>query len=220
MSIKVEVWGDYALFTRPELKVERMSYDVMTPSAARGLLESIYWHPGLRYQILNIYVLNPIAFSSIRRNEVKSRISAQKVREAMSGKQTELYLCTSDDIQQRAATVLRGVHYVIEARFDMTPAASPSDNPGKFRDILRRRLERGQCYHQPCFGVREFPAFFRAWPGGPIPTAYPEETRDLGLMFYDMDYRDPENILPMFFRAKLERGVLHVPEADSGEVLR
>ena len=218
MSVKVEVWGDYACFSRPELKTERMSYDVMTPSAARGLLEAIYWHPGLRWVIDRIYVMQPIRFTGIRRNEVKSKISADNVRSAMSGGKQEVYLCTSEDIQQRAATVLQDVRYVIEAHFVMTDQAAPSDNVGKFCDIMRRRLEKGQCYHQPCFGVREFPAQFRLWPGGEIPTT--GETRDMGLMLYDMDYSDLRNITPMFFRAALENGVLNVPAPESPEVLR
>ncbi len=218
MSVKVEVWGDYACFSRPELKTERMSYDVMTPSAARGLLEAIYWHPGLRWVIDRIYVMQPIRFTGIRRNEVKSKISADNVRSAMSGGYQEVYLCTSEDIQQRAATVLQDVRYVIEAHFVMTDQAAPSDNAGKFCDIMRRRLEKGQCYHQPCFGVREFPAQFRLWPGGEIPTT--GETRDMGLMLYDMDYSDLRNITPMFFRAALENGVLNVPAPESPEVLR
>ena len=218
MSVKVEVWGDYACFSRPELKTERMSYDVMTPSAARGLLEAIYWHPGLRWVIDRIYVMQPIRFTGIRRNEVKSKISADNVRSAMSGGKQEVYLCSSEDIQQRAATVLQDVRYVIEAHFVMTDQAAPSDNAGKFCDIMRRRLEKGQCYHQPCFGVREFPAQFRLWPGGEIPTT--GETRDMGLMLYDMDYSDLRNITPMFFRAALENGVLNVPAPESPEVLR
>ena len=218
MPIQVEVWGDYACFTRPEMKTERVSYDVMTPSAARGLLEAIYWHPGLRWVIDRIYVMQPIRFTGIRRNEVKSKISADNVRSAMSGGKQEVYLCTSEDIQQRAATVLQDVRYVIEAHFVMTGQAAPSDNAGKFCDIMRRRLEKGQCYHQPCFGVREFPAQFRLWPGGEIPTT--GETRDMGLMLYDMDYSDLRNITPMFFRAALENGVLNVPAPESPEVLR
>lgn len=220
MSVKVEVWGDYACFSRPELKVERMSYDVMTPSAARGLLEAIYWHPGLRWFVDKIYVLRPIQFTNIRRNEVKSIISASNVRSVMNGGTTPLFISTSDDIQQRAATVLRDVHYVIEAHFEMTEAAAPSDNEGKFSDIIRRRLEKGQNYHQPCFGTREFPAAYRKWEGGEIITAYPNENRELGIMLYDMDYSDKENISPMFFRARLEKGVLNVPAPESKEVLR
>ena len=220
MPIQVEVWGDYACFTRPELKVERMSYDVITPSAARGLLEAIVWHPGMRWVVDKIHVMNPVRFESIRRNEVKSKISASNVRSVMNGGSGALYLCTSDDIQQRAATVLRDVHYVIEAHFDMTEKAAPGDNPGKFSEMMRRRLEKGQCYHSPCFGCREFPASFRQWTGGAIPTAYPDSEKELGLMLYDMDFSDQENIIPMFFRAKLENGVLNIPAPDSPEVLR
>lgn len=218
MSVKVEVWGDYACFTRPELKTERLSYDVMTPSAARGLLEAIYWHPGMRWVIDRIYVMNPIRFTGIRRNEVNSKISADSARALMKGGTQEMYLVTSKEIQQRAATVLQEVRYVIEAHFVMTSRAAPTDNAGKFSDIMRRRLERGQCFHMPCFGVREFPAQFRLWPGGEVPTI--AENRTLGLMLYDMDYSEPENITPMFFRAALENGILNVPAPESGQVLR
>lgn len=219
MSVKVEVWGDYALFSRPELKVERYSYDVMTPSAARGLLEAIYWHPGLRWQIDRIYVLNPIEFTGIRRNELDVPISKDDAKKLMQGR-GKGYIASQEHIAQRAATVLRGVRYVVDAHFALTDAAEPGDNEGKFCDIMRRRLEKGQCFHQPCFGCREFPAHFRRWEGGEIVTAYPDEDRDLGLMLYDMDYSDQRNITPMFFRAALNRGVLTVPEPGSAEVLR
>lgn len=161
MPIQVEVWGDYACFARCELKTERVSYDVMTPSAARGLLESIYWHPGLRWVIDRIHVCAPIRFTNIRRNEVKDVISARRAKTVMEKGQGELYLAASESIQQRAAMVLRDVHYVIDAHFDMTDAAAPGDNPGKFQDIIKRRLEKGQCYSMPYFGTREFPAQFR-----------------------------------------------------------
>lgn len=212
MAIQVEVWGDYASWNRPELKVERLSYDVMTPSAARGILESIYWHPGLKWNIDRIHVLNPIRFTNIRRNEVQSKIQASNVRSVMMGGKKELYLCTSQDIAQRAATVLRDVRYVIEAHFEMTDKASPTDNPGKFQDIMKRRLERGQCYSQPYLGCREFPAAFRRWPGGGIEAIH--ETRDLGLMLFDMDYSDPQDIQPTFFRAKLEHGALDLRDCE------
>ena len=214
-GIQVEVWGDYALFTRPELKVERVSYDVMTPSAARGLIDSIYFHPGLKWKIDRIHVLNPIAFTNIRRNEVKDKILAGNVRTVMTGGDKPLALYTGESIQQRASMVLTNVHYVITAHFDLTDQKAPGDNEGKFIDIARRRLERGQCYHQPCFGCREFPAHFRAWQGGPVP-AIPE-TRSLGLMLYDMDYANPRDIRPMFFMAELTDGVL---EVAGKEVLR
>ena len=210
----VEVWGDYALFTRPEMKVERVSYDVMTPSAARGLLEAILWHPGMRWVIDRIFVLQPIRFTNIRRNEVSATLSAQKAKTAMLGGDTELYLNTKECIQQRAAMVLQDVHYVIEAHFEMTEKAASGDNPRKFCEMMRRRLEKGQCYHQPCFGTREFPAHFRAWQGGTPVTAYPEEDRELGFMLYDLDYSDPRNIRPQFFRATLRRGVLDVRDCE------
>lgn len=212
MSIKVEVWGDYACFSRPEMKVERVSYDVMTPSAARGLLESIFWHPGLRWVIDKIYVLSPIKMTNIKRNEVKAKILAGNVKSAMAGGRTELLLSTSDEIQQRSALVLQKVRYVISAHFEITQNAAQSDNPGKFQDIIKRRLRKGQCYHQPYFGCREFPAAFREWQGGEIPTI--DESRDLGFMLWDMDYSDRTDIRPRFFRAKLEKGVLHLEDCE------
>ncbi|MBR5094364.1 MAG: type I-C CRISPR-associated protein Cas5 [Oscillospiraceae bacterium] len=214
MGTMVEVWGKYALFTRPEMKVERVSYDVMTPSAARGLLEAVLWHPGLKWVIDRIYVLAPIAFTNIRRNEVSATLSAANALSAMNGRPAELYITTKDCIQQRAATVLQDVHYVIEAHFVMTDKAAPGDNPGKFCEMMRRRLEKGQCYHQPYLGTREFPACFRPWKGGTPVTAYPEEDRELGFMLYDMDYSDPEDIRSQFFRAKLCRGVLDLRDVE------
>lgn len=220
MPIQVEVWGDYACFTRPEMKTERVSYDVMTPSAARGLLESIYWHPGLRWVIECIHVCSPIRFTNIRRNEVKDVISAWAVKSVMEkGKGIdELYLATTESIQQRAAMVLKDVHYVIDAHFDMTDKAAPSDNPGKFQDIIKRRLERGQCYSMPYFGTREFAAHFaRCTELPPCPEELLGE-RDLGWMLWDMDYTDLQDIKPKFFRAKLVDGAMDVPPPESGEV--
>lgn len=212
LAVKVEVWGEYACFSRPEMKVERVSYDVMTPSAARGVLEAIYWHPGMRWVVDKIYVLSPIMMTNIRRNEVKSKILCNNVRTAMSGGRTELFLCTSNDIQQRSALVLQNVHYVIEAHFEMTNKASEGDNPGKFQDIIKRRLHKGQCYHQPYFGCREFPAKFREWNDKEIGTIC--ETRDLGYMLWDMDYSDKTNIKPQFFRAKIENGVINLENCE------
>lgn len=217
MSISVEVWGDYACFSRPELKTERVSYDVMTPSAARGLLDAIYWHPGMRWVVDRIHVCAPIRFTNIRRNEVKDIISARNAKAAMESG-VEIYLATSESIQQRAAMVLRDVRYVIDAHFEMTARATPTDNPGKFQDIMRRRVEKGQFYHQPCFGVREFPAQFK--PCEELPPC-PEELageKDLGWMLLDLDYSDRENITPRFFRAALRDGVLEVPPMYSQEV--
>lgn len=205
MSMRIEVWGDYACFSRPEMKTERVSYDVMTPSAARGLVEAIYWHPGLRYVIDKIYVLAPIRFTNIRRNEVKSKLlSSEALTATKTGKAPALY--TGEEIQQRAAMILQDVHYVIECHFNLTDKASPTDNPGKFQDILRRRLKKGQCFHTPYLGCREFPANFREWTEEDIP-ALPL-TRDLGWMLYDMDYSNEEDIQAQFFRAQLINGVL------------
>ena len=217
MPISVEVWGDYACFSRPEMKVERVSYDVMTPSAARGLLEAIYWHPGMKWVVDRIHVCAPIRFTNIRRNEVKDTASARKAQTVME-KGGELYLAAPESIQQRAAMVLRDVRYVIDAHFEMTARATPADNPGKFQDIMCRRLEKGQFYHQPCFGVREFPAHFK--PCTQLPSC-PEELKgekDLGWMLLDLNYSDPENITPHFFRAVLRDGVLDVPPMYSEEV--
>lgn len=206
-GIRVETWGDYALFSRPELKTERMSYEVITPSAARGLIESIYWHPGLKVVVDRIYVLNKIQFTNIRRNEVKSKASLSQVKSMMNGGKVPM-IVTSNDIMQRASMILRDVHYVIDAHFEITDKAAPGDNEGKFKDIFRRRIEKGMSYSQPYFGCREFPAHFRQWAGDTVPTS--GETKDLGLMLYDMDYKDPKNIKPMFFMAKLENGVMQV----------
>ena len=212
--IQLEVWGPYALFSRPEMHVERVSYDVPTPSAARGMVEAIYYHPGLQWHIRRIYVLNPIRFTNIRRNEVKGKILRDDVYNAIQGGKVP-FLATSQQIAQRAAIVLQDVHYVIEAEFTMTDRAAPGDNPGKFQDIVTRRMTKGQCYHTPYFGCREFPAAFRAWQGGAIPTI--STSCDLGFMLYDLDYSDPENITPTYFRAKLEHGVL---DTQNCEVLR
>ncbi len=211
----MEVWGDYACFCNPALKVERFSYEVMTPSAARGILEAVMWHPGMRWKVDRIYVLSPIEYTNIRRNEVESKLSASKAKSAMLGKQIDLYIDASSDIQQRAATVLKNVHYVIEAHFEMTENANESDNPGKFQEMMRRRLEKGQCYHQPYLGCREFPAKFRLWEFDSVPTI--DISKNLGLMLYDMDYSDKNNITPTFFNAVLKNGVLNVADC---EVLR
>ena len=209
--IQLEVWGPYALFSRPEMHVERVSYDVPTPSAARGMVEAIYYHPGLQWHIRRIYVLNPIRFTNIRRNEVKGKILRDDVYNAIQGGKVP-FLATSQQIAQRAAMVLQDVHYVIEAEFTMTDRAAPGDNPGKFQDIVTRRMTKGQCYHTPYFGCREFPAAFRAWQGGAIPTI--STSCDLGFMLYDLDYSDPENITPTYFRAKLEHGVLDTQNCE------
>lgn len=201
------------------MKVEKVSYDIITPSAARGICDAIFWHPGLKWRIDRIVVCKPIRFTNVRRNEVKSVISGRTVRTVMERGTGSLYLATPNEIQQRASLLLRDVEYVIEAHFEMTDKANKTDNPGKFQEMMTRRIAKGQCYHAPCMGCREFPAHFA--PCEEIPPC-PEELkgrRDLGYMLYDMDYSDPENIRPLFFRAVLQDGVLVVPPRDSGEVI-
>ena len=203
MSVKVKVWGDYALFSRPEMKVERCSYDVITPSAARGILEAIYWHPGLRWVIDKIYVNKPIRFTSVRRNEVKSKVSANNVLQVYNGADKLLYINTKEGIVQRASLILCNVEYVIEAHFEMTDKANSTDNPGKFQDIM------------PCFGCREFPANFALWEEEKCDSYYenvPE--KDLGFMLYDMDYTDPDHIEPMFFRAVMKHGIIDLRNCE------
>lgn len=213
-GVKVRVWGDLALFYRPEMKVERCSYDMMTPSAARGILEAIYWHPGMRWIVDRIYLRKPVRFTSIRRNEVKSKISANNVLSVMNGGDKPLFISSKEDIVQRAAVLLRDVDYVIEAHFEMTDNAGPCDNPGKFKDIVMRRLRRGECYHMPYFGCREFPANFELFEQENVDTAYVGEEKDLGYMLYDFDYSNPEDIQPMFFRAVLTNGILDVRDCE------
>lgn len=214
-GVRIRVWGDYALFSRPELKVERYSYDVITPSAARGIMDAIYYHPGMRWIIDKIYVVKPIRFTSVRRNEVKSKISASNVLQAYNGADKALYMSSKQEIVQRASVLLTDVEYVIEAHFEMTEKANNTDNPGKFKDITMRRLKKGECYHMPYFGCREFPAHFALCEEEEIKTVY--ETvleKDFGIMLYDMDYSDPENIHPMFFRAVMRHGVLDLRDCE------
>lgn len=215
VGVKVRVWGDYALFSRPELKVERCSYDIITPSAARGILEAIYWHPGMRWYIDKIYAINPIQFTSVRRNEVKSKILASNVLQAYNGADKPLYISTKEDIVQRASLLLCNVEYIIEAHFEMTEKANASDNPGKFKDIIMRRLRRGECFHMPYFGCREFPANFALCEEDEIHTAYDDvEEKDLGYMLFDMDYSDENNIQPMLFRAVMRHGIVDLRDCE------
>lgn len=218
-GIKLLVEGERACFTRPEMKVERVSYDVMTPSAARGILEAIHWKHAIRWIVSAIHVLKPIKFQSIRRNEVGDKIPVGAVRKAMnSGGIAELYLSVEDSRQQRASTILVDVAYVIEAHFQLTAKAGPEDNEGKHLDTFNRRAARGQCFHQPCLGNREFPANFRLLrPEDPVPAAC-DITRDLGFMLYDIDHAGDR--ASMFFRAALDNGVMRVPPPNSPEVRR
>lgn len=214
LGVRVKVWGDYALFSRPEMKVERCSYDIITPSAARGILEAIYWHPGMSWKIDSIHVIKPIQFTSIRRNEVKSKISANNVLSVYNGAKKELFISSKEEIVQRASLLLKDVEYVISAHFDLTDKANDSDNPGKFKDIIMRRLRRGECYHTPYFGCREFPANFCLCEEEVHGAYEVVDDKDLGFMLYDMDYSNPEDIQPMFFRAVMRRGVVDLKDCE------
>jgi CRISPR-associated protein Cas5d len=208
-GIKLSVRGSRACFTRPEMKAERVSYDVITPSAARGILEAIYWKPAIRWVVDTIHILKPIRFESIRRNEVGSKISEANVKSAMrSGKLDGLVLYVDDDRQQRASTILRDVDYVIEAHFDIVHAkAGTDDNEAKHLDMFRRRAEKGQCFHQPCLGTREFAADFELLDGKPPQSALTGE-RDLGWMLYDIDFAN--GMTPLFYRPIMQDGVIDV----------
>lgn len=208
-GVKLRVWGNHACFTRPEMKVERVSYDVITPSAARGILEAVHWKPAIRWIVDRIHVLKPVRFTSVRRNEVGSKISARNASSAMAAGSLEgLHLVVDEDRQQRAATVLRDVDYVIEAHFELTAKAG-SDTEGKHLDIFNRRAAAGQCFQQPCLGTREFAASF-AVVDGAVPPAAAElaGSRDLGWMLYDIDFENDR--LPAFYRPIMVDGVIDV----------
>lgn len=222
-KIKLYIWGDYACFTRPEMKVERVSYDVITPSAARGILAGIHWKPAIRWVIDRIYVLKPIRFESVRRNEVGSKISESKVSGAIKRKSTEgLYLLADDpkNREQRASTVLKDVAYVIEAHCVLTAKAGEEDNITKHIEMFKRRAKKGQCFYQPCMGVREFPAHFALIDDhDPMPQsllADADKTRDLGWILHDIDF--DHNNTPKFFRAQMNEGVIEVPPFFAEEV--
>ena len=215
-GVKLKVWGDYACFTRPEMKVERVSYDVITPSAARGILEAVHWKPAIRWKIDRLHVLNPIRFENIRRNEVGAKISARNAKSAMtSGDLTGLRMNVDEHRQQRATLALRDVAYVIEAHLEMTDKAG-GDTPAKHLDIFRRRAEKGQCFHRPALGVREFVADFD-WVDA-APASKIEGHRDLGWMLYDIDFANGKQ--PHFFRAEMVDGVIDVAAARDGGMVQ
>lgn len=229
-GIRLKVWGDYACFTRPEMKVERYSYEVMTPSAARGILEAIHWKPAIRWVIDAIHVLETPRFQSIRRNEVGSKIPAGKVKSAMKRGDLEgLQLLVDEDRQQRASTVLVKPAYVIAAHFELTAKAAPDDNEGKHLDIFNRRARRGQCFHQPCLGTREFAASFELveegaqTPEPPVDLRTKDlgfgEPRRLGFMLWDIDH-EAKGKPSMVFDAMLRDGVMKVPQPGSPEIRR
>lgn len=203
----LEVSAPYACFTRPEMKVERVSYDVITPSAARGIFTAIFWKPAIRWRITKIEVLNPVKWTNIRRNEVSAVASPRS-----SG------IMIEDVRQQRAGLLLRDVRYRLHAEFDCVP---PETDEAKYAAMFDRRASKGQHFMQPYLGCREFSCetvrLVKDLSGEPAPI---DETRDLGFMLYDMDYSDPKDIKPMFFRAKMEHGVITVPHPESEEVYK
>jgi CRISPR-associated protein Cas5d len=228
-GIRLHVTGEYACFTRPEMKAERVSYDVITPSAARGLLEAIYWKPQIRWVIERLHVLKPIQFTSVRRNEVGAKIPMAATRAAMKTGQGKLGLNIEEERQQRASLILRDVSYVIEAHFDVLdrrfekngPEISAKDCEGKHLDMFNRRARKGQCFQQPYFGTREFPARFtlletdESLPVSTLPSV--DKDRDFGYMLHDIEFdQDPEtkavnSTTPRFFRATIQDGVITVP---------
>lgn len=210
----LEISGDLACFTRPELKVERVSYPVITPSAARNILMAILWKPAIRWKVLKIEILKPIQWTNIRRNEVGTK---------MSERSGSLYI--EDNRQQRASMLLKDVAYRIHADFDMTSEAGESDNYVKFAEMFKRRAKKGQYFHQPYLGCREFPCDFRLLEKAEDGLPREDITQDFGFMLYDMDFsksdpRDSNNAEPMFYQCKAVNGVITVPPADSEEVKR
>ncbi|WP_284948272.1 type I-C CRISPR-associated protein Cas5c [Acidisoma cladoniae] len=218
--IRVKIWGPRALFSRPEMKVERVSYDVITPSAARGVLEAIHWKPQMVWRIERLRVLNPIRFESLRRNEVGSKVPMSKVASAMRAGTTEgVALNVDEDRQQRAATLLKDVAYIIEARVELTARgrADPSETVQKHLDMAKRRAAKGQCFHHPYLGTREFACDFELLEGEPPPAHDSlKGTRDLGWMALDLDYAAGNEA--RFFRATMVDGVIEVPALSDESV--
>lgn len=204
-TYKVRVHGPYACFTRPELKTERVSYDVMTPSAARGVLDAILWKPALRWVIERIHVLAPIRFTAVRRNEVNSKLS-------LRGNVSQYF--AEEDRAQRNTILLTDVDYVIEAHFLMTDRAGPDDNLQKFEEMFTRRLKKGQSFHAPYLGCREFAARFEPAPERWEVPAELATKRDLGMMLLDLDFAPDGSggATPRFFPAVLDHGTIVVPE--------
>lgn len=212
-GISLKIWGDYACFTRPEMKVERVSYDVITPSAARGILEAIYWKPTIVWAIDRIHVLNPIRFGNIRRNELAGKLASGTVKKAMNDGRSPVEVFIEDKRQQRAAMVLRDVAYVIEAHFAFT--GNEDNNSAKHKEIFDRRAAKGQCFHHPYLGCREFPARFEAVPGE-IPKSTITGVKDLGWMLHDIDFE--KEMEAKFFRAVMRNGIIEVPSRNGREV--
>lgn len=214
-GIRLKVWGDYACFSRPEMKVERVSYDVITPSAARGILEAIYWKPAIRWVVDKIVVINPIKFENIRRNELLGKISISSVKRAYKGG-TKIDLSQStNDIVQRSSLVLKDVCYLIDAHFDVTENAGETDTVEKHYNIALRRCKKGQCFHRPYFGCREFPVNFVLSTEVNVESFYKNSERDLGFMLWDIDFGNQKN--PMFYRPIMKDGTIEIPDLLGGD---
>lgn len=214
----LEVAADFACFTRPEMKVERVSYDVITPSAARAVFEAIFWKPAIRWQVRRIEVLAPIRWINLRRNEVASKVSVRNVEQAMAESSGELGLYVEDDRQQRAGLFLRDVAYRLHADLEVRQDRADPEPPQKFFAMFERRAEAGQCVNQPYLGCREFSVERFRLVANPAAEPPPiAEDRDLGWMLHDMDFTDPSDPQPVFFRARMQDGVI---ECDWREVSR
>ena len=214
----LELSGPYACFTRPEMKVERVSYDVMTPSAARACFEAILWKPAIRWHVRTIEVLNPIRWINLRRNEVAAVISTRNVETAMKGGKSDLGLFIEDERQQRAGLFLRDVAYRVHADLEFLADRDPQADPTKYYEMFERRAGKGQCVNQPYMGCREFAAAFRLVTEPAIERTPIDATSDLGFMLHDLDFSKPADPQPRFFRARLDKGAVHVPAWESNEV--
>lgn len=206
----LEISGDFACFTRPEMKVERVSYDVITPSAARAVFEAILWKPAIRWHVRRIEVLAPIRWINLRRNEVASVISTRNVQQAMDDGEGDLAIYVEDDRQQRAGLFLRDVAYRVHAELEVRSGRGDPEPPQKFFAMFERRAAAGQCVNQPYLGCREFAARFRFVTDPAIERSPITETRDFGWMLHDLDFRNPADPQPVFFRAAMRAGVIDV----------
>ena len=227
----IEVWGDFALFTRPEMKVERVSYPAITPSACRAIYEAILWKPAIEWQIKRVEILSPIKWLSVRRNEVGTKLSTRNAQSMMNGKGKNDYVIIIDDNrQQRASLLLKDVRYRIYADFIMTDKAGKADNRVKFVQMFERRAKKGQCFYQPYLGCREFSAHFEyieldknnqpLFEGSENNTMPIAENQDMGYMLYDLDFSTIDDPQPMFFHAQMKDGVISIPDKNSHEVKR
>ena len=217
-SYCLEVRGEFACFTRPEMKVERVSYDLITPSAARAVFEAILWKPAIRWRVRRIEVLAPIRWINLRRNEVAGVVSTRNVETAMRAGSGDLGLYIEDERQQRAGLFLRDVAYRLHAELALQPDAPPGETLTKYHEMFERRAGKGQCVNQPYLGCREFAADFRLVTdlGNEPPSI--AESRDLGFMLHDLDFANPADPVPRFFRARMTDGTVTVPDFDGAEV--